>query len=1086
MQKSNKLISLYFTVLFLLLSIGVYAQQRTVTGTVTDSKGETLIGVSIIAKGATIGTITDLDGKYTISIPANSNAIIARYIGMKEKEVPVTGAVVDIVMAEDHSQLDEVVVIGYGAVKKRDLTGSVVSVQGETLAKVPVTSAAEAMTGRLAGVQITTADGSPDAEMVIRVRGGGSVTGDNSPLYIVDGFPVSNINDIAMIDIQSIDVLKDASSTAIYGSQGANGVVIITTKSAKGGKTTVSYNGYLQSKKLARSIDVLDTYEYAMFNYELAAFDGEDGIRNLERRLGVFDDFDLYKGVKAIDWQDDMFGSDVLSYQHNLSISGGSDKTRFGLSATWNKNGGLMANNDYERFNVNFKLNHEISKTLSLTANARIIDTEINGDGTSGGTYKIRTTEAVTGPATKGVEGDKIVDLNSLTDEEREEYLTSRLSLAERSQWYWKRKNERTFNFTGSLDWRVLKGLVYRLEAGYEYRFNEQKKWWDHRTSTASYVGGLPLADWTKENKNTFRMSNTVTWMHTFNNDHNLNVMVGQELVSKTADRNYMYGTRFSKDLSPEKVFANMAQAGGGLNITSSVDADDNLASFLGRLMYNYKERYLFNFVFRTDGSSKFAKGNYWGYFPAGAFAWRIVEEPFMEGTKDLISNLKLRLSYGEAGNNRIPSGLTRPQFKLGSTKTYGLGDVQNNYYEPASALLPNPFLIWETTITRNFGLDFGLWNERLNGAVEVYWNTAKDLLIERDIVAPGYSKTMENTAKTSNKGVELTLNGILVDKKDFYLTANFNIGFNKSNVDALAHGLQYQEYQSGWAGTDLKGVNDYRVMIDQPVGLIYGWVTDGYYTTNDFESYDAATKTYVRKEGVPNTGLLGGKSGIRPGTIKLKDLDGNGVVDDEDRTIIGNTNPDFTGGFGVNGVWKGFDFTVLFNFVYGNDVYNANKIASSQQYRTGNYQSNLLDIMRGDNRYTYLDRNTGTLVTDLATLAQMNEGANAKEYWSPISFGNASVLPHSWAIEDGSFLRLQNITLGYTLPKSITRKFLCEQLRLYCTLNNVWIWTDYTGYDPEVYSPVRGSSTSGLTPGVDYSSYPKSFSYTFGLNVTF
>lgn len=1082
-----KILSLTCIMLCFLCWHNVYAQQKKeIKGTVVDVNGEGLIGVSVSVTGATVGTVTDLDGNFTLSVPANAKTLEAKYIGMKTQTVPITGNQVKIVMEDNSSELDEVVVIGYGTVKRRDLTGSVVSVQGETLAKVPVTNTAQALTGRLAGVQITTADGSPDAEMIIRVRGGGSVTGDNSPLYIVDGFPVSSINDISSADIQTIDVLKDASSTAIYGSQGANGVVIITTKSAKAGKTQVSYNGYLQSKKLSKRLKVLDPYEYVLWNYELALLDGDTGLKDIQKKYGVYDDYDLYKSQKGIDWQDDLFGANVLSYQHNVSLSGGSEKTRFALSATWNKDGGLMPNNDYERINVSFKLNHEISKTLSFTANARIIDTEANGSGTSGGTYKVRSTSAVTSPATKGLSGFTVIDPGSMTDEEYQDWLNSNVSLSEQASWYWQRRNEKTYNFTGGLDWKILKSLTYRLEAGYEYGFNEKKNWWGERTSNASYVGGLPLAEWTKTNRTTLRAANTLTWNQTFNKAHKVDVLVGQELVSKGSDYNTMYGTHFSKDLSPEKVFANMGLADGTQDIRSFVNRDENLASFFGRAGYNYKERYLATLTLRADGSSKFAPGNQWGIFPAGALAWRVIEEPFMEGLKGTLSNLKMRLSYGEAGNNRIKDALYELNYAIQASKTYGLGDKQNNYYAAANSQLPNPDLKWETTITRNLGIDFGLWNEKLNGSIEIYKNTAKDLLIERSIVAPGYKTTVENTAQTSNKGIEVTLNAFLINKKDFHLNANFNIGFNKSNVDKIAGGLKLQEYASGWAGTDLKGSNDYRVIVGQPVGLIYGWVTDGYYTTDDFTSYDEAKKAYNLKDGVATTGLLGGKAGIRPGVIKLKDLDNNGVIDDDDRTIIGNTNPDFTGGFGINGDWKGFDFSMMFNFVYGNDVYNANKIASSQQYRTGNYQSNLLSFMSGDNRYTYLDRNTGTLVTDLATLAEMNEGVNAKKYWSPASFGNASVLPHSWAVEDGSFLRLQNVTVGYTLPKSLTRKFMCDQFRIYCTLNNVWVWTNYSGYDPEVYSPVRGSSTSGLTPGVDYSSYPKSFSYTFGVNLTF
>lgn len=346
----NKLKNMRITLLmlFVAISLGVSAQSITLSGNVKDADGEPVIGASVIEKGKTAnGSITNLDGNFTLNLSSNATIVIS-YIGMQTQEIPVKGKTkINVILTDDAKALDEVVVIGYGTAKKKDLTGSVSSVSGEMLAKVPVTSTAQALTGRLAGVQITTADGSPDAEMIIRVRGGGSVTGDNSPLYIVDGFPVRSINDVAPGDIQSIDVLKDASSTAIYGSQGANGVVIITTKSAKAGKTQITYNGYMQSKSFANKSAVLNPYEFSMLNYELAAIIGEKEIGNFEKKFGVFDDLNLYKFQKGIDWQEDMFGNDVISQQHNVSISGGSEKTKFNLSATYNKDGGLMINNDY-------------------------------------------------------------------------------------------------------------------------------------------------------------------------------------------------------------------------------------------------------------------------------------------------------------------------------------------------------------------------------------------------------------------------------------------------------------------------------------------------------------------------------------------------------------------------------------------------------------------------------------------------------------------------------------------------------------------------------------------------------------------
>lgn len=1061
----------------------LWAQQRTITGTVTDKDGEAVIGASVIAKGSSQGTVTDLQGKFTLNVGPAVKSITVSYVGMVTVEETIKAGPMKIVLQDDARTLDDVVVIGYGTAKKRDLTGSVTSIQGTTIAQIPVTGTAQAMTGRLAGVQVTTADGSPDAEILIRVRGGGSITNDNSPLYIVDGFPSASLANISPTDIQSIDVLKDASATAIYGSQGANGVVIITTKSAQGGKTQVSYNGFMQSKQLSKRMEVLNPFEYAKLNYELSALSGADGIRAYESRFGYYDDIDLYQYQRGRDWQDDLFGANVVSQQHNLSINGGSDKTKFSLSTTYNYDGGLMENNNYNRFTTNFKLNHEISKNLKANFNLRFADTEVNGSGSSGGTYKIRTSQAVTSPATNGLSDQVVIDPNLLSEEDYEQWQRANMSLSQQAQQYWKKRNDRTINFLGSLDWTIVKGLVYRMEGGYEHGFKDDQNYWGQNTTNASYVDGKPLVDWTKTYSTRARLSNLLTYNTKFG-QNSITTMVGQEMNDLSSNNTYLYATGFGTDLTPDVIFANLGLGGATKNISSySIDPVRSL-SYFGRANYNYKDKYLATITFRADAVNKFDENYRWAYFPAASAAWRINEESFMSGTKEWLSNFKLRAGYGVAGNSNIPTGLIYAMYKIYATKTYGLGDVQNNYWANASDQLPNPDLRWERNITENIALDFGLFNEKLNGTLELYKNQATDLLLTTPIVAPGFTKTTRNVGQTSNRGVEVTLNATAFKSKNFVLNGSFNIAINKTNVDKLAENITVQEYASGWAGTDLKGYYDYRVEVGQPVGLMYGWVSDGYYTTADFEKYDAATGKYVLNPGVPTIGFLGGRIGTRPGTAKYKDLNDDDVIDEKDRTIIGKAAPKALGGFGLNGTLYNFDFQFLFSYVYGNQIYNANKIASAQQYRTSD--PNMLNIMRQDNRYTYLNNETGQIVTDLETLAAMNEGENAKEYWSPFSFGNATVLPSSWAVEDGSFLRLQNVTLGYTLPKKLTKKLGGSMFRAYCTVNNVFVLTNYSGYDPEVNTAVRSSSASGLTPGVDYSSYPKSLAVTMGLNVTF
>lgn len=1079
-------IRLMLVSLFAVFAMAVQA-QTTISGNVKDGTGEGVIGATVAEQGNTKNaTVTDLDGNFTLKVKGNH--IVVSYIGMKSKTVNVAGKkTVNVVLEDDNTTLNDVVVIGYGSVRKKDLTGSVATVKGQDLVKVPVANISEALTGKMAGVNITTTDGSPDAEILIRVRGGGSITGDNAPLYVVDGFQTSSISDISPNDIEDITVLKDASSTAIYGSQGANGVILVTTKNAKGGKTTINYNGFVQTKTVSKRLDPMNTYDYVMSNYEYSLIRGESALNSFYRQFGVYDDLYLYKSIEPIDWQEDMFGANVLSQSHNLSLTGGTEKTKFTLSGTYDYNGGLMKNNDFGRYAFLFKLNHEINKNLKFSLNARVSDQIANGQGTQGGTYKIRTEQAIYSVATKGLSSFTTPDFSNMSDDEINEYQRANMSLSEQSEQYWRKRENRSFNFNAALDWKTpLKGLTAHVEGGYAYGFNEVKNWYGSTTTQASYVGGLPLADWTKTNTRTIRESATLTYDTRLGEAHHLNVMVGQEIRSSRSENNSMKGNNYSMAYTPEQVFANFG-SGVMQEINSVVNPNDNSVSMFGRVNYDFKDRYLLTLTFREDGSSKFSPGHQWGFFPAAAASWRIIEEPWMESAKKWMSNLKLRVSYGKVGNNKLPSYMFSQLYNFNSgSKRYGVGEAPN-VHTSVTNILANPNLTWEKRTTRNIGLDFGFFNERLTGNIDVYWNSTDDLLINHAIAAPGYTSVYENSASTSNKGVELTLNAAIVQKKNWSLNAYFNVGFDKSNVKSLANGIEQMTFPSGWASTDNKNQQDYIVRIGDPIGLVYGWKSAGYYTTDDFSGYDAATNTYTLKDGVASTALLGGAIGIRPGTMKLQDLNDDGVVDMEDVTVIGDTNADFAGGFGFSGTIYDFDFQANFTYTVGNEIYNANKIQTSSRYRAGNYP-NMRDDMRPSNAYSYVNPETGALLTSLEDLAYWNEGGNGmkpKAMWSPFSTGDAVVVPTDWALDDASFLRLQSVTLGYTLPVKITRKVGIQRLRFYVTAANLFCITSYPGYDPEVSSYVRNSSYSGLTPGIDFSSYPKSRAWTFGVNVT-
>jgi TonB-linked SusC/RagA family outer membrane protein len=477
----------------------------------------------------------------------------------------------------------------------------------------------------------------------------------------------------------------------------------------------------------------------------------------------------------------------------------------------------------------------------------------------------------------------------------------------------------------------------------------------------------------------------------------------------------------------------------------------------------------------RADGSSKFAEGNRWGYFPSVAAAWRINDEPFLRGV-DLLSNLKLRLSYGTAGNNRIGNDMWKMLYTTSDgDKPYFIDEERQNQLVPGGTIA-NPDLKWETTYTRNAGLDFGFFNNRISGSFDAYYNTTKDLLIRANIPTnTGFDYQMQNIGETSNKGVELSLDGYIIQQRDFTLRASFNIAFNINRVEELGD-VKMSLQSSGWYGSSSGPTGDYLLKEGEPVGQMWGYVTDGMYKYSDF-TYDSATETYTLKEGVPDNSTLIGASYFGPGTLKFKKLSGEGniVNPEDDRTIIGNANPDHTGGFNLIATYKGFDFSAFFNWVYGNDIYNANKLEFTS-FPDSRLYGNLLSMMNWEDRFTTVHPETGDFVYSPEGLQMLNQNS---KIWHPMM---SRVVLHSWAIEDGSFLRLNNITLGYTLPETLLKRFFVDKLRFYVTGYNLWTLTDYSGYDPEV--DTRRSTP--LTPGVDYSAYPRSKSVVAGVNLTF
>ncbi len=1054
-----------------------WAQTREVTGRITsDSSGLPLGGVSVQVKGSKVGTTSNDQGDYKISVPAEGKTLVFSFVGYNELEKQVgSQSTIDVSLATSTSPMNDVVVIGYQSVRRRDLTGTVSSMSGAQIEKVPVSNLAEALVGRMAGVQVTSVDGQPGSDVVIRVRGGGSLTGSNDPLYIVDGFRVNNINDIATTDIASVDILKDAATAAIYGAAGANGVVIITTKSAKGGKTSITYNGYATAKTFPRKLDVLSPYEFVLAQYEYARLRSQTDVDNFSKYFGVYDDLELYKAQKGTDWQEELFGNPAWSQQHNLSITGGNDKTKYSLNYTYNKDVGILPTNNYQRNYVNFKLNHALSNKLKLDFGVRYSNAITMGAGTAGGA-SLRISDGIQTRPVNGIADQINIDPGG-GDAEYEQFLSSLVNPLELAEQDYRKRVVRNMNYNAAVSWSIIKPLTFRSELSYGTTDGNNRRYYGPLTGTSRNEGGnLPMGEITQTEYQDYRWSNTLAY-NWRKDRHDLNVIVGQELLSRNKGfEEYNRAKYFAPDITPEKLFATMGLGTQDIHTTAEV-APEKLASFFGRAIYQFDKKYIFNFTARYDGSTKFAPGKQWGFFPAGSVAWRMTEEDFMQSV-GFLSDLKLRVSYGSVGNNNIGNDLWRVLFGPSSTRPYGAGDVINPYYTYATSQLPNPDIRWETTITRNIGLDFAMFKSKLTGTLDFYHNTTKDLLVESAIPqTTGFATQQRNIGQTSNKGVELSLNYEAISTKDFQLSLNFNVGMNRSNIDQL-DGVDSRSFNSNWAGTDLRTADDYRLEVGKTLGLMYGYVTDGMYTVDDFESYDPVSRTYKLKPGVASVNL-GGIS-LRPGTLKLKDLNNDGLITaEDDRTIIGSALPKATGGFGLNAKLKNFDLGAFFNWTVGNDVYNTGRIQFNMLYRT-TYGS-MLDNVNSENRFRYTDPQ-GNLVTDLVELAKLNPDP---KMWSPFSMGTASPWFHSYAVEDGSFLRLNTLTLGYNFPKKMISKLWMTNARIYATVYNAFIWTSYSGYDPEV-STTRRTSYSQLTPGVDYSAFPKSRNFTAGVNVTF
>ncbi|MBR3564969.1 MAG: TonB-dependent receptor [Paludibacteraceae bacterium] len=1142
----------FVCILFLLGSVFAL-NARTIQGTVVDALGDPVISATVLIKGTTIGTVTDFDGNYSIDAPDDATTIVFSYVGMQTQELPISGNVINVTLKEDSEVLEEVVVTGYGTTKKRDLVTSVASVSSEQLKDMPVSTAAEAMQGKMAGVQVTTTEGSPDADVKIRVRGGTSLTQSNDPLYIVDGFPVASISDIAPSDIASMDVLKDAAATAIYGAQGANGVIIITTKDSDSDDDKMTfhfdYSGYIGWKRMAKSYDMMDARDFVLSQYEWAYLaKGKDNLKgnfnqyfdkHVERNAdgtikgdditGVSTLLDEFANVPINDWQRRTFGptwgqklkdGDEVGYaqhqgfssNHSFSVSGGNKNASFNLSYNRIDEKGIMYGSDYSRNNIAFKSKFKPFKDFTIGMTARFSNTNVLGAGANTSEDAGSKSESRVRNAIAYTPVDLVAKDNSTLDEyDSFGSLYDPITTIDHN---YKAKKDNKWTLNGYASYKFLKKFTIKTELGYEGRYRDTDRFYGPTSYYSrdgegfNKAGATGLGHVIVQDQRDTKLRNTNTFEYKDKkNNHNWSLLIGEEQQWKKGSSDYFYGYGYdAHTYTGENVF-NFLGAAKATDYKNTINDADNMLSFFARANYDYAGRYYVTATFRADASTRFAKGNQWGYFPSVAAAWRMSDEEWMSGASDWLSNLKLRFSYGTAGNNNVATGYLFTTYNITPT---GAAYMDNAtfptsvlYVGGSDKIAANNKLKWETTVTRDLGIDFGFFNERLTGVIDLYWNTTNDLIILYKTSMGGYNYQYRNIGSTRNRGIELTLRGVALDKKSkelsYGLTLDANISFNENIVTSLG-GMANYPVSTSCFSSNYKN-SDYEFMLEegQSVGRVYGYVSDGWYTANDFASYkpdNVSGGTWYDADGKVIATVLE-PNGARPGSIKLKDLNGDGVINEEDRTVIGNTLPLFTGGFNITGYvggdkWGKVDLTANFTFSYGNDIVNMSALDYSTIFEKSKLRNLTANVAYGS-RYsmfmqngTYVPANaqvvdgvvSGENYAALAgTLNNMNSGAKVA---NPVT---SNIALTDQYVEDGSFLRLSNLTIGYSLSPKWIEKAKMTNLRIFFQASNLFCITKYSGADPEVDTR---SKINPLAIGVDYSAYPKARGFNVGLNLSF
>ena len=1035
----------------LLVAVGmvsVSAQTRTVTGMVTSSAdGEPLIGATVMVLETKAGTVTDLDGRYTVKI-AQGQTLVVSYIGYETKSIKYTGqATVDVALENDASTLDEVVVVGYGVMKRSDITGSVVSVGEKDIKKSVITSVDQALQGRAAGVQVTQNSGSPGGGISVSIRGVNSLNG-NEPLYVIDGVAIdgqtngnsSALSSINPSDIVSMEVLKDASATAIYGSRASNGVVLITTKKGQAGKPTISYEGYYAVQKIPTKLETMNLREYAvLYNERVDALGW--GEREEFADPSVLGD--------GTDWQGEIFRSAPMQ-NHQLSVSGGNDVGQFLISGGYLKQDGIAVGSDFQRFSARINADSKIGKWLQVGVQSSFSRTQKNNTIDDGNVIETALKQLPEMPARNPDGSWGYQETNQLAT-----YYSNPLADALTRENYEKGLQ---LLINGYANVNIYKGLTLRMEYGGSYNYN----------NGYFFQPNLTLGSWSQTSKGSRSASNSsywsfkqyMTYMKKIEKKHSLNVMVGHEAQESSWENlsagrtGYLFNSVHELNVGDEKTATNNNQKG-----SSSIE------SFYGRLNYTFDDRYLITATLRADGSSTFGKDNRWGWFPSLALAWRFKQESFLKDVSWL-SNGKLRFGWGLVGNQN--AGAYAYGAKMASVATaYGTGFYPDNF--------ANSKLKWEQTKAWNIGLDLTFLNNRIEFIFDAYLKNTDNLLMQAAL--PTYisgiiTSPWVNSGAMRNKGFEFTLNTVNISKKDFEWTTGLTFSLNRNEVTRL-----YTE------STGIQGkINDLTytyTTVGEPVAQFYGYQVIGMFEKeDDFYQKDINGEFLLDAAGnrmivaLPEGKEVNEDTGIWYGDYKYKDVNDDGVIDEQDRSYLGNPEPKFTFGINNNWRWKGFDINLFITGSVGNKVFNY--LAQQQSNPTNRWVT--LKSVCDFAKYDLIDPDGERT---LSNMHMTNPGAST--YRIDQATANDNSRMSNIFIEDGSYVRIKNLAIGYTLPKKLLQKVGIENFRVYFNVQNLWTITKYNGYDPEV----GAYNQNVLLRGIDYARYPSQRIYTFGLNLS-